>query len=223
MTLWLVRAGSHGEREEFAIQNKVAVIGWEELPDLSSIKERQELHNLLHTTYPDQKPNTLSNWEGQIRQFIHEIKPGDLVTLPLKHRAVIVFGKADGSYRYQPNNPSGARHTLPIKNWQELPRNAFEADILYSFGAFKTVCRIQRNNAEERVLSILSGKKPTPISDASIEEEVIPDLEQLAKDQIVSVIERKFKGDKLAYLVEAIFDFTGLPNPGFSEGCRWGC
>ena len=37
MTLWLVRAGKHGEREELALENDIAVIGWDELPDLSGI------------------------------------------------------------------------------------------------------------------------------------------------------------------------------------------
>ena len=37
MALWLVRAGKRGEQEEFALNNRVAVIGWDDLPDLSQI------------------------------------------------------------------------------------------------------------------------------------------------------------------------------------------
>ncbi|HZA69237.1 MAG TPA: hypothetical protein VE548_06000 [Nitrososphaeraceae archaeon] len=41
MALWLVRAGSHGEQEQGALEHKVATIGWNEIPDVSKInKER---------------------------------------------------------------------------------------------------------------------------------------------------------------------------------------
>lgn len=210
MALWLVRAGSHGEREDFAIQNKVAVIGWEELSDLTSIQVRSELHALLHKTYPDHKPNTLRNWEGQIWQFIHEIKKGDLIVLPLKHRATIAFGEAEGEDRYEPDNPLSARHVLPVKSWQEFPRKDLDPDLRFSFGAFMTVCQIKRNKAEERIRALLTGKKTVIKATAEeIKEDIIPDLEQLARDQIVNHIERKFKGDKLAYLVEAILEAQG--------------
>jgi len=33
----------------------------------------------------------------------------------------------------------------------DIPRDRFDQDILYSFGAFMTVCAIHRNNAEERI------------------------------------------------------------------------
>jgi restriction system protein len=225
MALWLVRAGKHGEREDFALQNKVAVIGWEEFPDISYIQARSEFHTLLHKTFPDEKPNTLRNWEGQLWPFFHEIKKGDLIALPLKHRAVIAIGEADGEDRYEPNNPPGARHFVPVKSWHEFPRNAFETDLLYSFGALKTVCRIQRNQAEERVKAILSGKKVVAkISngDEDEKEESLPDLEQLARDQIVNYIERRFKGDKLAYLVEAILIAQGYQTRVSPKGADGG-
>lgn len=65
MTLWLVRAGKHGEQEQAALQHGVAVIGWNELRDLSGIKTREELLRLLEQTYPEKK-KALPNWTGQI-------------------------------------------------------------------------------------------------------------------------------------------------------------
>lgn len=37
MTLWGIRSGKYGEREALALENNVALIGWEELPDLTGI------------------------------------------------------------------------------------------------------------------------------------------------------------------------------------------
>ena len=38
MTLWLVRAGSRGEGEEYALTNNIVGIGWPELGDLSEVR-----------------------------------------------------------------------------------------------------------------------------------------------------------------------------------------
>jgi hypothetical protein len=32
MTLWGIRSGKYGERETFALENNLAVVGWDELP-----------------------------------------------------------------------------------------------------------------------------------------------------------------------------------------------
>ena len=86
MTLWLIRAGRYGEREDFALENKLAVIGWDNLPDLSRIENREELAEILAEKYPDEKAKTRMNWESQIWPFISGMGKGDLVAMPLKHR-----------------------------------------------------------------------------------------------------------------------------------------
>lgn len=215
MTLWLVRAGKHGEREDFALDNNVVVIGWGELNrDLSSLKTRQELADLLQNTYPEQKPKTLSNWESQIWPFIREIKKGDLVALPLKHRAVIAIGEIEGEYRYKAENPLDARHTRPVKWKPELTRGQFAQDLLYSLGARRTVCRIQRNDAERRVKDILDGKTDRPILppvgiSTEQDTETTLDIEQYSQDQIASYINAKYKGHGLARLAAAILQAQG--------------
>ena len=52
------------------------------------------------------------------------------------------------------------RHTRPVQWLQtDIPRTTFEQDLLYSFGAFMTVCKISRNDAESRrVAAVLEGK-----------------------------------------------------------------
>jgi restriction system protein len=159
MTVWLVRAGKHGEREKLALENDVAVIGWEELPDLTPYHTREELKDQLYKTYPEQKPKTLLNWESQIWPIRDTIKVGDLVVLPLKTRADIAIGKVMGPYQYRTDLPNGPYHTRPVKWLKEIPRNKFESDLLFSFGAFMTVCKIERNDAENRIKAILEGKK----------------------------------------------------------------
>ena len=50
MAVWMVRAGKHGERENLAFGKGIAIIGWQQLEDLSKIKSRDELRTLLEET-----------------------------------------------------------------------------------------------------------------------------------------------------------------------------
>jgi len=203
MALWVVRAGKYGEREGQALEKNVAAIGWDELPDLSGIKTREELYALLEKIYPDEKRKTLLNWQSQIWPFIKEIQQGDIIALPLKNRSVIVFGEVTGPYQYRSDFGGGMKHTRPVRWFEELPRNAFDKDILFSMGAFLTVFRVQRNNAEERVRVLLSNTQIKPANrnqETETEIEAPLDIEQYANDQIRDYIAQKFKGHDLARL-----------------------
>ncbi|HAE62735.1 MAG TPA: restriction endonuclease [Eubacteriaceae bacterium] len=225
MALWVVRAGKYGEREEQALEKNVAAIGWDELPDLSGIKTREELYELLEKTYPDVKRKTLLNWQSQIWPFIMEMQQGDIIALPLKNRSVIVFGEVTGHYQYRSDFGPGMKHTVPVRWFKEFPRSVFDKDILYSLGAFLTVFRVQRNNAEERIRALLSGKQvdfPNEVQKAETELEAPLDLEQYANDQIRDYIARKFKGHDFARLVGAVLEAQGyrvqISAPGADGG-----
>jgi predicted Mrr-cat superfamily restriction endonuclease len=64
VTLWMVRAGRHGEGETDALAAGVVGIGWPELGDLSQIGAAEDIRARLNATYPAAKPSTLANWAG---------------------------------------------------------------------------------------------------------------------------------------------------------------
>jgi len=218
MAVWLVRAGRAGEREEFALEKGIAAIGWDEVPDMSTVPSRDALDAVLRETYPQASPQRLANHLGQLWAFRERIQEGDLVVLPLKHRAAIAIGRVTGPYSYRSDFPLGARHTRPVE-WirQDLPRSAFDQDLLHSLGAFLTVCRITRNNAEERIPDILKGGRtaapamtaPSVKGEEPEESEAPLDLEEYSRDQIRTFISRKFRGHDFARLVTAILDAQG--------------
>ena len=47
----------------------------------------------------------------------------------------------------------------------DVPRDNFDQDIHYSFGAIMTVCRIHRNNAEERIKAMHKSDRKTKAGD----------------------------------------------------------
>lgn len=160
MSLWMVRAGRHGEQEQGALDNGVVTIGWNELPDLSNIKTREEFSKLYAEVYPDEVANKrkFANQVGQVWRFIHDIQKADLVALPLKTQSAITIGEVKGKYQYK-QLADNIKHIIKIKWLKTIPRSVFDQDLLYSFGALSTVCQISRNNAENRVEELLQKKK----------------------------------------------------------------
>ena len=61
MTLWLVRAGRHGDQEQGAYENEVVTIGWNDLPDLSNISDKASLGKLFLETYGSEKKMAVAN------------------------------------------------------------------------------------------------------------------------------------------------------------------
>lgn len=215
MAVWLVRAGKYGEREQTALEKGVLVIGWNELPDLSTVQSREALANVYRQLLPDASSGKAANHVGQLWSFRNRIQPGDLAVLPLKTRSALAIGKVTGPYQYTTDLGDEVRHVRKVE-WlrTDLPRTALGQDILYSLGAFLTVCQIERNQAEERIRAVLAGKGDpgaTSVEEAETEEggERSLDIEQAAKDQILEHIQRNFSGHKLATLVDAVLQGEG--------------
>ena len=221
MTLWLVRGGKHGEYESLALERKLAIIEWN-LPDLSGLTDRQELRRLLEENYPETPPKSLSNWESQLWPFVSVMQKGDLVAMPLKGRPAVAVGRVSGPY-CRPAGMGEGYHGRPVEWFAEIPRDSIGQDLRYSLGAFMTVCRIERNDAERRIVELAkSGKDPAlvgglartaaPKGEAELADDsriTEIDLEQIAADAIRSRVEAAFKGHGLSVLVGAILEAQG--------------
>ena len=44
----------------------------------------------------------------------------------------------------------------------DIPRSNFDQDLLYSLGAFLTICEVKRNDAEKRIRA-MAGKESTDV------------------------------------------------------------
>ncbi len=116
----------------------------------------------------------------------------------------------------------------------DIPRTNFDQDILNSLGAFTTICRIKRNDAEARVRSMQSnhwksaGIKPQAISDDDDDDEVPAgqsaklDLAQIARDQIARLIDSKYASHGMEDLVEAILRAQGFTTHHSEKGSDGG-
>jgi restriction system protein len=221
MAIWLIRAGKHGQDESAAIEKGLAIVGWEEMPNVSGISSFEEMKKKHAEIYPAMSPKAIINSAAQLWAFMNKIKVDDIAVLPLKTNSKIALGRIKGPYKFL-----DGRHVRKVE-WirEDVPRTDFGQDLLYSFGAFMTVCQIQRNEAEKRIQEMLKGKKDPNLGkgpEADDVENLPVDLEEHAYDQIRALIQAKFKGHNLAVLVEAILNVQGYQTYRSPEGADGG-
>lgn len=220
MAIWLVRAGSHGEFQDKFLSEKRVYVTWDDLNvNLTQLPDRDALITALEKRDPTSKPKKRINHASQIWPFAHEMQKGDWIVLPLKAQRAVQIGEVTGDYAFEAAGPSPFFHWRSVK-WigEAVPRSHFGKDLLNSFGAFMTICRVQKNDAETRLKAMRkNGWQPesiaqvvapsTPTIEANEGSE--PDLEERARDGIARLIIGRFKGHDLTRLVEGILRAQG--------------
>ena len=177
---------------------------------------------------PDASEGRARNQVGQIWAFAKGISVGDWVVLPSKHKPAIHVGEVKGGYVFDPDAEDPYYHYREV-TWieQDIPRSNFDQDLLYSFGAFMTVCQITRNDAEARVRAMQRNGwravAPTPRVGGEdmgdLDADTGPtDIALAARDQIAKLITARFQGHGLARLVDAILRAQGYSTYLSAEG-----
>lgn len=228
MSLWLFRAGRNGEYEEKFLTDGRVYLTWDDFNiDLNTINSQEDLYNILIEKYDLEKKKTAINWASQIWPMAHKMKIGDWIVLPSKINRTLHFGEIIGDYVYDESLGSPFYHYRDVKWFAlDIPRDRFDQDILYSLGAFMTICRIYKNNAEERIKQMAKNNwypvsKPTKTVSESIEEvgeESKIDLEEYILDQISERIIQKFKGNRMQELIDEILKAKGFTTYRSPEG-----
>ncbi|MBX5221269.1 restriction endonuclease [Rhizobium sp. NLR8a] len=235
--LWLVRLGKNGEYEAATLQDNMLRIGFGLHENISHLKDREALIGKMAELFPNDKPNRHKNFGAQVNQFVNVAQTGDLVVTPFKTTSTVSIGRLAGPYATGPNG-----EVLRPVEWlrTDLPRDSFKQDLLYSFGAFMTVCEISRNEALRRIQGVLetgrdpgdgalpatttrgSLAKPLPREETTEAADQPINLEQLARDQIQRRIASVFTGHEFTRLVAAILSAQGYQTrvspPGADAG-----
>ena len=228
--LWIVRAGKQGDRELAAIEHGRLLPGFLEVGDLRLFPDRDAILEHLGQVMPNGGRNRLRNFAAQLNQFAHTIQIGDLVVMPRKLTDGVAIGEVTGDYTFDAEDPY--KHSRPV-SWsrESVPRDTFKQDLRHSLGAFMTICEIKRNSALDRVRAVLqTGTDPgsllgkqgltpaqTPDEDADAEDYAV-DIEDIANEQIVSLIKSEFAGHALADLVAEILRVEGYTTKVSASG-----
>lgn len=221
MTTWLCRAGKLGEYEQKFIEDRRIYCTWDNLPrSIASFEARDDLHRFF-TDQGDVKDKTATNWVSQVWPFCHEMRIDDWVLLPSKVAPVIHVGRITGGYVFDEQGRMPFQHYHDV-DWfaKDIPRTAFEQDILYSLGAFMTICRIKQQDRIKAIVNrCLANGVESPCQDSGNDEVIEQrDIEIDAFDEIKNMIIQKYKGHGLAKVVAAILKAKGYVTYVSPEG-----
>lgn len=235
---WTIRAGKNGERVDWAIANGVAGGGWSEFSDLTEFRDNKDSLQALVREVLGGSPSRVGNYTGQLWSFIHRIKKGDFMVLPIRSTSQIAIGEVTNEYHYVADEPDPSkRHRLGV-NWlkTDISKTLVKQDLLYQMGSAMTVFVIANNDANFRLKQLLAGQSDpgargaqpgTKVSTAAVDEaeaevEAEPlNLEELAHDEIARRLQEDFKGHDLSLLVTALLEaegFTCRNSPPGSDG-----
>jgi restriction system protein len=241
----LVRAGKAGEREQWAITTGHTGGGYGGVADLSGAASREAVLDAVITAYPDAKDQAAKNFAAQLWALRHRISVGDLIVMPLKSSPHLAIGRVKGDYRYLlDENDSDRRHVRPME-WlvTDVPRTVVKQDLLYSLGAFSTICEMSRNDAAWRLDQVVtagsdpgsrtsvvpakggranSGASGDDADEATDSAQLGVDIERYAADRIASRTIEAFAGHRLADLTAAVLHAEGLTCEVSPEGTDQG-
>lgn len=231
MQAWVIRAGRHGERDQWALSNGCSGGGWKELPDLTPYTTREEIAEVTAASFPGAPQGRLNTYAAQLWALRGRIHPGDLLVMPLKATRQIAMGRVTGGYRYLGDDQiADCRHVVTV-DWKvtDLPRTAIKQDLLYTLGSAVSIFAPSKNNAVARLEHLLNhgtdpgavvplpvqGLSPqattTVTDDSGVDEpELATDYEQAATDQIMARIQEDFAGHELTALVAAVLEAEGF-------------
>lgn len=177
MGAWMVRAGAGGCIIEDVRKHNVVVIGWDGLPDLSEVRDRQHIEQLMRETYPEDKPGRRRNGVAQVNAFLLEIAVGDLVVTGNPSVREYYVGRIAGEYRFRPELIPGYAHTREVKWIGTVQRDALSVRAKNTMGAIQTVYYVWEP-VEEELLALASGTVRPRGEEPDDEDDEVEDLRE---------------------------------------------
>jgi restriction system protein len=238
---WLIRAGRAGEREQWALTNGVSGGGFFEVADLTGASSREAVGAVVAAGFPGSADGKIQNFTAQLWALRDRIATGDLVVMPLKNTPQLAIGRISGPYEYRNDPDPALRHVRPVE-WlvTDVPRTAVKQDLLYTLGAFLTICEVRRHDGAYRIEKLaktgadpgartaVPGAKPATAGATPGESDLDEptdgpiDIEQHAFDRLSSYVIETFAGYKMQRLVAAVLTAEGftctVPGEGADQG-----
>jgi restriction system protein len=155
---WMVRAERDGRLFD-AFKEKLAVaIGWNGVGDLSNVKTRKAITDLVTAAWPEMKPQSVAMAAGQLHRFVNEVEVGDMVVTYNPSRRVYLIGEIASPYRYDTSIDPEDAHVRPA-HWQgEVSRDLLSVESRNSLGSISTLFRIPAEVVAELKKALASGR-----------------------------------------------------------------
>lgn len=181
--VWMVRAGRDSLFIEEFLSRSMVAIGWAPLGDLTSVRSREQISEMVSQYWPDNNKFQHSISVGQVYRFREELTPGKAVITYDSGRRIYHLGVVAGDYAYHPEFDPELVHTRSVHWERQISRDDLSAEAKNSLGAISTIFCVSQSASEE----ILSGRRKIEsdtdddaISGDSEDESVRKDTEQRA-------------------------------------------
>ena len=161
-TAWLIRAGQDGEREDHALETGLAFGGWDGLPDLSGVSNRDDMQTVVRRMLPGNSKMSVANYVGQLWALRSRVRAGDLAVLPRKRTRQIALGHVTQGYEYRDDPDPEMRHVVAV-NWKrvDVPWDAIGEDLRHSLSTPRTICSIRCDDVLRRLEGLMvDGRDP---------------------------------------------------------------
>lgn len=141
--LWLCRPGHAAQFYSDFIDESKIFMAWEGYnQDLSAFQTKEEFRYLVAIEKQTNNRTSISNWSGQLINFVKDICIGDFVIIPNNIKRVYALAEVIGEYKYESENI--LHHSRKIKIIKtEISRDIFSQEILYSLGAYRTLFKMK--------------------------------------------------------------------------------
>lgn len=201
--------GFHNKNyEEILLNNSVIAIGWQEMGDLSTVRnEREVYYDLYKRVYPDSTKRSVATSASILYRFVHEAKVGDYVVYPTRFNRMVNIGIIEGEYFFN-EHESQYPQQKKVKWLKQLPRTDFSQGALYEMGSYR--CFFKIKNYADEILILLNKNEEGPEilsvqEDDSIDTTAEAILEN-TKDYILKEIKERYQGYDFETLISKLLN-----------------
>lgn len=185
---WMVRAERDGRLFDAFKEKSAVAIGWNEVGDLSAVKTRKAITDLVTAAWPETKPQSAAMAAGQLHRFVNEIEVGDMIVTYNPSRRVYLIGEVAGPYRYDTSIDPEDAQVRPVRWSGEVGRDLLSVESRNSLGSISTLFRIPTEVAAELKKTLSSGQPAkvemaTASTEAS-EDDLFKSMESRAREFI---------------------------------------
>ena len=212
---WMVRAGRDAIFAEQFEEKELVAIGSDVDTDISKIKGKDELKQMLRDKSPDASPVQIGIYASQLWRFAKEIKQGDYLLTYLPASRVYLFGQVSGDYQFDPQAISpdeGAYyHTRKVTDWKRIDRDQLSQAARNTLGAISALFEVTKLLPE--LQEVLAGRIVVEAPELNETDEVAPlyDYETVKgqSEELIGDMLAKLDGYEFEELVAALLRAMG--------------
>ena len=160
MSYYLIRIGEGSKYTDIGRKNGFVAIGWNEVPDLNTVKSLESLKKILIDKYKYSDAQ-IGNQAGQINRFANEMSNGDTVISPLGKGEYLVGRLGEYYFESRSKDDCPYKHRRKVE-WRKdtVLKEDMSTNLSYAVGGTLTIFSLDKYADELNAL--ISGKTYTP-------------------------------------------------------------